>query len=167
MKPVEIKQCEICTKSVKAYGSVERRATKKFCSRVCRGKHQTNIGVLIKSCLKCGQTIKISGSQKKKGFGFYCSFKCYGISKRSPYYKPDENHKIRTSWDYTKWRTSVYKRDNFTCQDCGKRGIRLEADHIKPFAFFPELRFELSNGRTLCKDCHKKTPTYGGRNYKV
>ena len=43
--------------------------------------------------------------------------------------------------------------------DNGKK-IVLHADHIKPFAFFPKLRFAIDNGRTLCIDCHKKTDTY-------
>lgn len=38
--------------------------------------------------------------------------------------------------------------------------VVLNADHIKPFAYFPELRLELSNGRTLCVECHRKTPTF-------
>jgi len=71
-----------------------------------------------------------------------------------------KNHKIRTSLRYKMWRCSVFKRDNWTCQLCFKRGRNLNADHIKPFALFPELRFELSNGRTLCEKCHKKTDTY-------
>jgi 5-methylcytosine-specific restriction endonuclease McrA len=62
---------------------------------------------------------------------------------------------------YLEWRNNVFERDNFTCQDCDQIGGYLNADHIKPFAFYPELRFELSNGRTLCHDCHKKTDTYG------
>ena len=53
------------------------------------------------------------------------------------------------------------ERDNYTCQICGTRGGDLEADHIKPFAYYPDIRFELSNGRTLCKPCHRKTDTYG------
>ena len=68
--------------------------------------------------------------------------------------------KIRNSSEYKNWRMLVFKRDDYTCQDCGVRGCELAADHIKPFAFFPELRFELSNGRTLCKPCHLRTPTY-------
>lgn len=76
------------------------------------------------------------------------------------------NHRIRNSLEYKLWRESVFERDNWTCQECGKRGVTLNADHIKPFAYFPELRFELSNGRTLCVPCHKNTDTYMGRALK-
>jgi hypothetical protein len=60
------------------------------------------------------------------------------------------------------WRTAVFQRDDYTCQMCGQRGGRLQADHIKPYATYPDLRWDVSNGRTLCVPCHKKTPTYGG-----
>ena len=76
------------------------------------------------------------------------------------------NIKIRRSLEYRLWRASVFERDRFTCRFCKKKGGELEADHIKPFALFPELRFKISNGRTLCKTCHKKTDTYGGRSRK-
>jgi hypothetical protein len=71
-----------------------------------------------------------------------------------------KNTIIRHSFEMNQWRTSVFVRDDYTCQTCGQRGGRLEADHIKPFSLHPELRFELSNGRTLCVACHKKTDTY-------
>lgn len=77
-----------------------------------------------------------------------------------------KNHAIRNSLEYKLWRRAVFDRDKYTCVFCGNMGGRIEADHIKPFAFYPELRFELSNGRTLCKPCHKKTDTYLNAYYK-
>lgn len=77
-----------------------------------------------------------------------------------------KNVTIRLSLEYKLWREAVFKRDNYTCQTCGKRGVIIHADHIKPFAYFPELRFEISNGRTLCISCHKKTESYFINNYR-
>lgn len=73
----------------------------------------------------------------------------------------NKNEAIRKSRAYKTWRQSVFERDNYTCLHCQQRGVRLHADHIKPFAFYPDLRFDLSNGQTLCEGCHRKTDTYG------
>jgi len=76
--------------------------------------------------------------------------------------KTTENHKIRTSLENRLWREAVFKRDDYQCIWGGKEhGNKLNADHIKPFAYFPELRFAIDNGRTLCVDCHRKTETWG------
>jgi len=68
----------------------------------------------------------------------------------------DENIRIRQSSKYKTWRDKVFKRDNFTCKDCGVRGTYLQAHHIKPFSKYKELRFDIDNGITLCLECHKK-----------
>ena len=76
------------------------------------------------------------------------------------------NKLIRSGVEYRLWREAVFERDNWTCQECGDRScignqVELHPDHIKPFALFPELRFAIDNGRTLCAPCHRKTDTYG------
>lgn len=71
--------------------------------------------------------------------------------------------KIRTSREYREWRESVFCRDNYTCVLCGKKGGNIQADHIKPFSLYPELRLMIDNGRTMCIDCHKSTETFGGK----
>jgi hypothetical protein len=70
---------------------------------------------------------------------------------------------IRESSDYKKWRRDVLLKGKYTCCFCLKRGGKLQADHIKPFALFPELRFEVTNGRVLCVACHMLTDTYAGK----
>lgn len=69
--------------------------------------------------------------------------------------------KFRPRYEMTLWTKAIFERDNYTCQICGEKGGRLNADHIKPYALFPELRWDIDNGRTLCESCHKLTPTYG------
>ena len=73
--------------------------------------------------------------------------------------------KIRKSLEYLVWRNEVYRKDNWTCRICGihcKKG-NIIAHHLKKFADFPELRFTVDNGVTLCRKCHTEIENPGGR----
>lgn len=64
--------------------------------------------------------------------------------------------------NYREWRKAVFQKDNCECIWCGSTE-NLNADHIKPYALYPELRYEISNGRVLCETCHKTTNSYGSK----
>lgn len=90
---------------------------------------------------------------------------------------------IRNLEETSRWRTEIFERDDYTCQECYKKGCYLEAHHKTSFAkllseFLKEydqfspiedketlLRlamkwqpfWNINNGKTLCKKCHKKT----------
>jgi len=82
---------------------------------------------------------------------------------------------IRSSFNYRQWRSDVFTRDNYTCQNCYKKGGDLQAHHIKSFALILKENnikniedaykcmelWNLNNGTTLCKKCHKLTDNYG------
>ena len=58
---------------------------------------------------------------------------------------------------YQEWRKQVWQRDNFKCKmansDCNGR---IEAHHILGWTEFPELRYNLNNGITLCHAHHPR-----------
>lgn len=77
---------------------------------------------------------------------------------------------MTNSLQYKEWRRKVFERGNYTCQECGARGfkgrgktVELHPHHIKEVSNFPELITVLSNGITLCIDCHRKTSSHGRR----
>jgi hypothetical protein len=75
------------------------------------------------------------------------------------------SQRIRGSLEYRLWRETVFRRDDYTCQRCKARSAKgkaviLHAHHDLPFSKFPDLRFEVLNGVTLCVLCHKLTPGY-------
>jgi transposase/5-methylcytosine-specific restriction endonuclease McrA len=75
------------------------------------------------------------------------------IKRRKQQREPREERKLL---EYKLWVEAVFKRDNYTCQKCGKKGKKLEAHHIFNWADYPELRYAIDNGITLCRECHKE-----------
>ena len=64
--------------------------------------------------------------------------------------------------EYKQLRLSIFKRDEFKCVLCDSSGY-LEMDHIKEWCNYPELRYEPTNLRTLCSDCHKNSDNFGSK----
>ena len=52
------------------------------------------------------------------------------------------------------WRKAIFVRNDYTCRKCKKRGGKLHCHHIQNFAQYSELRFDINNGITFCRDCH-------------
>lgn len=68
----------------------------------------------------------------------------------------------RTNPKYIAWRKTVFERDNYTCKKCYSRGGRLVAHHIKRWADCENSRYDVDNGLTLCKECHKQEHRHRG-----
>lgn len=70
-----------------------------------------------------------------------------------------ENEKLRNTFELKEWRKAVFEQDNYACVCCltrsgNGRAVYLHAHHILGFADFPEKRFDVNNGATLCEPCH-------------
>jgi transcription elongation factor Elf1 len=75
------------------------------------------------------------------------------LPKSIKVYKALGDKHDRSSTRYREWRTSVFLRDNFTCVKCGSKK-NIQAHHIEPWKKNKKLRYEVSNGTTLCRECH-------------
>lgn len=93
---------------------------------------------------------KISESRKGKN----CGEECWNYVKdRSKLAKQEERNGNR----HKEWSRKVKNRDNWKCRinnkDCQGKVI---AHHILPWSSFPELRYIINNGITLCHFHHPK-----------
>lgn len=170
--------CEVCAKRV------PKRNHKRFCSRKCRGvflSTQTGDktphwkGGRIKNCTDCTAQISVLPSAvrcrscdmkhrfKTNRGHFFIKGDRMGennpswVQDRTKLQRYGDANKDRRSYMYAEWRKRVWLRDNFACKianpDCSGG---LEAHHILGYTEFPELRYELNNGITLCHAHHPR-----------
>lgn len=132
-------------------------------------------------CAHCSKEILLKPWQMKDRKRFFCNRTCWSQGTRgkgSPVFKGEAarkklRHRIMELPEYPAWRMGVFSRDSFKCVWCGSK-VNIEADHIKTFALIvrenkiinceqarncKEL-WNLENGRTLCRKCHRTTITY-------
>ena len=162
-----IKKCLNCLVEYKSKPSIN----KKFCSRHCyfEGKRKGLI-IINKDFYKNPLFLERQRISQLKYYKLHpekrllISKKMSGVN--SPRWKGGitaERMRIYNSLEWKNWRRMVFVRDDWTCQKCGKRSskkqyVRIEAHHIKPFSLYYDLRFDIKNGLTLCKECHSKEP---------
>ena len=111
----------------------------------------------------CGKKTHVITSALTSGNSKSCGCnKRYRIGETHPNYNPKLTDQQRIKQRYElkgdhkhKWSKKIMERDNYTCQICNKHGGKLNAHHLNGWNAFPEQRFDLDNGVTLCTDCHK------------
>lgn len=148
-------------------------STRPFCSRKCMKQWMSKTltgnkaghfqgGKIKRNCLVCNKDFEFDKGELKRGPNsrLFCSQSCkakfYSINERNSNWKggiTPENKLIRHSKEAKEWKQAVLFRDEYTCQKCGAV-YELHVHHIKPFSKFKDLRFEASNGITLCSRCH-------------
>ena len=78
------------------------------------------------------------------------------LGSKSPVWKGGINDPRweRLSKKYKEWRFSIFQRDEFICKKYGKHSKILQAHHIFNWAKYPNKRYDIKNGITLCEECH-------------
>lgn len=64
------------------------------------------------------------------------------------------NHHRNNDLEYNAFIRKVLQRDNYKCIVCGSKN-KLNVHHLDGFNWCEEKRKEVSNGVTLCENCHK------------
>lgn len=148
--------CIVCGKefSVRPY----RIGTAKTCSMSCAGKIKPKrFRRTERACKQCGTRFQIQiGELKHKGHGTFCSRKCVTRwQEESAIDRPRKNPHSTSRTRERQWSVSIRQRDNNTCQRCKDVAPSHDAHHIAPRSQRPDLKFDLSNGVTLCSSCHR------------
>lgn len=145
--------CQNCGKIFKG----TKYNVNKYCSRECYNQAHS-IKNKTRECPTCHSLFEAKSSED-----IYCSWECYNKNRNMPKGEKHWNwqggisvlNDKRDSVKYKEWRKAVYERDNYRCVKCGSK-TKLNAHHKKSWKHYPELRYNIDNGITLCEKCHIK-----------
>lgn len=112
----------------------------------------------FKNCERCGNQFNTNRGTLTKPHQRFCSRSCATWKNGNTSIKK----RLWSDSRAREWRKLVKIKDGNKCVICGSTK-KLHCDHIKPQKRFPELKFDINNGRVLCFECHKKTETYGNK----
>lgn len=158
-RPIRCKFCDI--EFLQTPSKIRLAKKNIFCCKKCKDDYERTIDRIIKPCKVCGIEMNLRKSEAHR-FST-CSIGCRRTARadeKNPNWQggiTENRQKAMAQREYKQWRLAVFERDNYTCQFCHKRGGNIEADHIKRWKDFPELRYDITNGRTLCPKCHRTT----------
>ena len=63
---------------------------------------------------------------------------------------------LHNQFEYKEWRKQVFERDHYACATCRKPSNGdIRAHHIVPVETDKDKIFDVNNGITLCKKCHR------------
>ena len=166
------KQCQICGKEYSVKPVLAAKS--KYCSYACLGKsksllfsgerHKNYVQGAVREtvCEFCKTTFQqrkkepLSNFLKKR----FCCKACADkggfryTGEEHPNWKPDADRSRNRGNAHYAWADAVKARDGYKCVKCGFSNGELQAHHLKPWKLFPELRYDVANGITVCAPCH-------------
>lgn len=79
----------------------------------------------------------------------------YGVTgDRHPRWNPDADYpSVYHTPEWRRTRRAVYRRDSWTCRECGAKDRRLHAHHVTPLSE-GGAKFDMDNLTTVCEECH-------------
>jgi len=139
--------CASCGQSGKTFSEEHRaKLSKAKAGRKLSEEHRAKVAKALTGRKLTEETrAKMSASR----------YKHYGTKPPEPGQETTE--RLRTSGKYRQWARAV-KAVGY-CADCWATE-NLHAHHIKSFAHYPELRYDVSNGLCLCEPCHIQEHKY-------
>lgn len=144
--------CEYC--KTEYHRAPSNIAESKYCSKQCKDKAPRQGKVIVNTvCSVCSLGFHVKPSQQSKRFT--CSRVCQGKYRTKESLKREHKPaQYRKTYAYWQWMLAVKNRDRWTCVNCSSK-TKVIAHHIFRFWSFPEFRYSIDNGMTLCRICHK------------